>query len=90
MFLAKLKATVATLMVVAVLGGGLVYSGSGGGPAKPQNELEALRRENELLKVNLRVSPFRRLMPLNEASCAVFVICERMPLYWLTRLARMA
>ena len=56
MFLAKLKATVATLMVVAVLGGGLVYSGSGGSPAKPQNELEALRRDNELLKVNLRVT----------------------------------
>jgi uncharacterized protein (UPF0335 family) len=56
MFLAKLKAAVATLMVVAVLGGGLVYSGSGGGQAKPQNELEALRRENELLKVNLRVT----------------------------------
>ena len=56
MFLAKLKATVATLMVVTVLGGGLVYSGSGGGQAKPKNELEALRRENELLKVNLRVT----------------------------------
>jgi len=56
MFLAKLKATIATLMVVAVLGGGLAYSGSGGSQAKPQNELEALRRENELLKVNLRVT----------------------------------
>jgi hypothetical protein len=57
MFLAKLKATVATLMVVAVLGGGLAYSGSGGSQAaKPQNELEALRRENELLRVNLRVT----------------------------------
>jgi len=56
MFLAKLKATVTTLMVIAVLGGGLAYSGSGGGPAKPQNELDALRRENELLRVNLRVT----------------------------------
>ena len=54
MFLAKLKATVATLMVVAVLGGGLVYSG--GGQTKPPSELDALRKENELLKVNLRVT----------------------------------
>ena len=27
-------------------------------------------------------------MPLNEASCAVVVICDRMPLNWLTRLLR--
>src|SRR5215218_8371475 len=27
-------------------------------------------------------------MPLNEASCAVVVICDRIPLNWLTRLLR--
>src|SRR3954467_13471522 len=41
------------------------------------------------LKVSLRSSPFNRLMPLNEASCEVVVICVMMLLYWLTRLARM-
>src|SRR5450759_4600189 len=41
------------------------------------------------LKVSLRLSPFSRLMPLKEESCAVVVICAMMPLYWLTRLARM-
>src|SRR5438876_5066997 len=41
------------------------------------------------LKVSLRSSPFSRLMPLNEASCAVVVICVMTLLYWLTRLARM-
>src|SRR6266516_701713 len=40
------------------------------------------------LKVSLRSSPFSRLMPLNEASCAVVVICVMTLLYWLTRLAR--
>jgi RNA polymerase sigma factor (sigma-70 family) len=55
MFLAKLKATVATVTVLAILGvGGLVYSG--GGQTKKPSELEALRKENELLKVNLRVT----------------------------------
>ena len=29
-------------------------------------------------------------MPLNEASCAVLLIWEMMPLYWLTKLARIA
>ena len=29
-------------------------------------------------------------MPLNDASCAVVVICDRMPLYWVTRLLRTA
>src|ERR1700737_1172787 len=42
------------------------------------------------LKVSLRLSPFKRLMPLKEASCAVVVICAMMLLYWLTRLERMA
>ena len=42
------------------------------------------------LKVSLRLSPFSRLMPLKDASCAVVVICAMMSLYWLTRLARMA
>src|SRR6266550_5641462 len=41
------------------------------------------------LKVSLRSSPFSRLMPLNEASCAVVVICWMTLLYWATRLARM-
>src|ERR1700738_3838904 len=42
------------------------------------------------LKVSLRTSPFNRLMPLKDESCAVVVICAMMLLYWLTRLARMA
>src|ERR1700731_667753 len=42
------------------------------------------------LKVSLRTSPFSRLMPLNDASCAVVVTCAMMLLYWLTRLERMA
>ena len=55
MFLANLKATVATVTVLAILGvGGFVYSG--GGQTKQPSELEALRKENELLKVNLRVT----------------------------------
>ena len=41
------------------------------------------------LKVSLRSSPFSRLMPLKDASCAVVVICVMMLLYWATRLARM-
>src|SRR5260370_36529250 len=42
------------------------------------------------LKVSLRLSPFKRLMPLKDESCAVVVIWATIPLYWLTRLARMA
>src|SRR5664279_1888870 len=42
------------------------------------------------LKVSLRLSPFNRLMPLKDASCAVVVICAMMLLYWLTRLERIA
>src|SRR3954451_22021924 len=41
------------------------------------------------LKVSLRSSPFKRLMPLKDESCAVVVIWVMMLLYWLTRLARM-
>src|SRR5713226_8304544 len=41
------------------------------------------------LKVSLRSSPFSRLMPLNEESCDVVVICWMTLLYWATRLARM-
>src|SRR3954454_11212957 len=40
-------------------------------------------------KVSFRSSPLSRLMPLNEASCEVVVICEMMLLYWLTRFARL-
>jgi RNA polymerase sigma factor (sigma-70 family) len=55
MLIAKLKATLATVTVLVVLSaGGLVYSG--GGQAKPQSDLESLRNENELLKINLRAT----------------------------------
>jgi hypothetical protein len=65
MLLAKLKLAVGAVMVVVVLSAsGLVYRASGqptpiakeqkpGG--KPRSELEALRHENELLKLNLEV-----------------------------------
>jgi RNA polymerase sigma factor (sigma-70 family) len=59
MLLAKLKLAVGAVMVVMVLGAsGLVYRASGqstAGPKRPLSELEALRRENELLKLNLEV-----------------------------------
>src|SRR5436190_8226179 len=42
------------------------------------------------LNVSLSTSPFSKLMPLKDASCAVVVICDRIPLYWLTRLERIA
>jgi RNA polymerase sigma factor (sigma-70 family) len=65
MLLAKLKVVVGALMVVVALAmSGLVYRASGQ-PApvaaerkpdsKPRSELEALRHENELLKLNLEV-----------------------------------
>jgi RNA polymerase sigma factor (sigma-70 family) len=62
MLLAKLKVAVGTVMVmVALSASGLVYRASGQ-PApsiaersKPRTELEALRHENELLKLNLEV-----------------------------------
>ena len=62
MLIAKLKATLTTVLVVATLGvSGLVYCAAGAGQPgqaakKPASELEALRHENELLKVNLRVT----------------------------------
>jgi RNA polymerase sigma factor (sigma-70 family) len=58
MFLAKLKATLATITALVLGAGALVYCASGqtGGTTKPRNELEALRHENELLKINLRVT----------------------------------
>jgi RNA polymerase sigma factor (sigma-70 family) len=62
MFLTRLKVAVGAVVVVAALGAmGLAYQ-AGAGPAaaqaapqKPVNELEALRKENELLKLNLQV-----------------------------------
>jgi hypothetical protein len=65
MLMAKLKLAVGAVMVVVALGtSGMVYRASGqSAPAvterrpdsKPRSELEALRRENELLKLNLEV-----------------------------------
>ncbi len=64
MFLQKLKIAVAAVMTAVALGaGGIVYQAGAGpnraeaqtAPAKPRNELEALRKENELLKLNLQV-----------------------------------
>jgi RNA polymerase sigma factor (sigma-70 family) len=62
MLLSKLKLAVGAVMVVMALGAsGLVYRASGQSAppiaerSKPRTELEALRRENELLKLNLEV-----------------------------------
>jgi RNA polymerase sigma factor (sigma-70 family) len=64
MFLTKLKLMVSAVMVVTVLGAsGLVYRAAGQSAApveklsdgKPKSELERLRHENELLKLNLEV-----------------------------------
>jgi RNA polymerase sigma factor (sigma-70 family) len=61
MFFAKLKLMVGAVMVVVALGAsGLVYRASGqsvpsAAERKPPSELEALRRENELLKLNLEI-----------------------------------
>jgi RNA polymerase sigma factor (sigma-70 family) len=59
MLLTKLKFAVAAVMVTVALGAsGFVYraAGEAAPPAgKPANELEALRRENDLLKLNLEV-----------------------------------
>jgi hypothetical protein len=61
MFLAKLKLVVGTVLVVAALGaGGVAYQVGGPRAAqaadgKPLSELEALRKENELLRYNLQV-----------------------------------
>jgi hypothetical protein len=64
MFLAKLKIVVTTAMVVLALGaGGVVYHVAAGPSAaqaaaesKPPADAEALRRENELLKLNLQLT----------------------------------
>src|SRR5579871_1100094 len=42
------------------------------------------------LNTRFSVSPFSRLMPLNEESCAVVLICASRLLYCATRLARVA
>jgi RNA polymerase sigma factor (sigma-70 family) len=63
MFMTRLKLAVGTVMVAAALGAmGLAYraGGSSSGaaqaaPDRPVSELEALRKENELLKLNLQV-----------------------------------
>jgi RNA polymerase sigma factor (sigma-70 family) len=63
MFMTKLKLAVATVLVAATAGlGGLAYRAEGQSPAPPPqaaarapSELDALRRQNELLKLNLEV-----------------------------------
>ncbi|HEY7328586.1 MAG TPA: sigma-70 family RNA polymerase sigma factor [Gemmataceae bacterium] len=64
MFLTKLKLMVSAVMIVTVLGAsGLVYRAAGQSASplekqsdgKPKSELERLRHENELLKLNLEV-----------------------------------
>ncbi len=63
MLMKKLRLAVGTVMVALALGAiGLGYQVAGGSgaahaapPDKSQNDLEALRRENELLKLNLEV-----------------------------------
>ncbi len=64
MFLTKLKLMVSVVMVVTALGtSGLIYRAAGQSAApvekpsegKPRSELERLRHENELLKLNLEV-----------------------------------
>jgi RNA polymerase sigma factor (sigma-70 family) len=64
MWLTKLKVTLGAVLLVAALGaGGLAYRAESvaaaqeekPGEGKPRSELEALRRENELLKLNLEV-----------------------------------
>src|SRR5207249_3634977 len=63
-FLAKVKVVGAAVLLVAALGlGGVAYHSEAvwagqteqASKAKPRSELEALRRENELLKLNLEV-----------------------------------
>jgi RNA polymerase sigma factor (sigma-70 family) len=61
MFLAKVKVVMAAVLIVGALGaGGFAYQTTRPAPArsdtdKASGELEALRKENELLKLNLRV-----------------------------------
>jgi RNA polymerase sigma factor (sigma-70 family) len=64
MFLSKLKVAVAALLVVAALGAGaLAYHGAGGpsqaqaaDAPRPDSDLEALRKENELLRRSLELA----------------------------------
>jgi RNA polymerase sigma factor (sigma-70 family) len=63
MWIAKVKVVVAAVFAVAALGAGVAYHSEGvraeqvaqASPAKPRSELERLRREVELLKLNLEV-----------------------------------
>jgi RNA polymerase sigma factor (sigma-70 family) len=63
MLLKKLRLAVGTVMLLAALGmGAFAYQAGGTGnaahaapPDKPANELEAIRKENELLKLNLQI-----------------------------------
>lgn len=59
MLVNKLKWVIGTVMLVTLLGaGGLVYQASGqsaAGDKRGLSEVEALRRENELLKLNLEI-----------------------------------
>jgi RNA polymerase sigma factor (sigma-70 family) len=63
MLMRKLRLAVGAVLVLAALGAvGVGYQAGGGSgavqaapPDKPANELEALRKENELLKLNLQV-----------------------------------
>jgi RNA polymerase sigma factor (sigma-70 family) len=62
MLLKKLRVVVGAVVVLVALGAvGVGYQAGGPGsaqaapPDKPQNELEALRKENELLRLNLQV-----------------------------------
>ncbi len=59
MLLAKLKLAIGVVMVIVALGtSGLVYQALGQpvpAPKRPMSDVEALRHENELLKLNLEV-----------------------------------
>jgi hypothetical protein len=63
MWIAKMKVVVAAVFAVVALGVGVAYRSEAvqaeqveqASPVKPRSELEALRRENELLKLNLEV-----------------------------------
>jgi hypothetical protein len=58
MVFAKLRATLTTVMGLLVCAGTVVYCANGqtASTSKPQTALEALRHENELLNINLRVT----------------------------------
>jgi RNA polymerase sigma factor (sigma-70 family) len=62
MFLMKLKSVAAVVLVASALGAGVVFQAGKPAPAraqapggKPLSELEALKKENELLKLNLKL-----------------------------------